>query len=162
MPSAVPARLVRPLVALSFAIAAACSPGGDPTSPGGVTTTGSYSLTGVGQNDAAPCGVSSAQSCTLTGTGANTVVVKSGSLSLMSNGSFTMTVNGTRNGATAVVGTAAGSYTETTTGLNLSLTGVSGTVPATWTTNRAQLIFVLPGQTFGMTSGTALVVFAKS
>jgi len=161
MPSAVPARFVRPLVATALLAVAACTPGGDPTGPA-ATVNGSYALTGIAQNDGAPCGLASGSGCTLTGTGANTIVVKSGSLSLLSNGTFTMSVDGTRNGANAAVASAAGSYTETAQGLSLSVTGVPVAVPATWTTNRAQLIFALPGQSFGMTGGTALVVFTKS
>lgn len=163
MPLAAPVRsLVTTAVALLLAGTTACDPASKAAGTGGVTTTGSYSLTGIAQNDDEPCAPSTGAGCTLTATGASTIVVKGGSLSLQSNGSFTMSVNGTRNGAAAVVGTAAGTYTETATGLNLSVTGVPGTIPATWTTNRAQLIFVLPGQSVGATSGTALVVFTRT
>jgi len=123
---------------------------------------GSYTLSLIDQGGAscAPA-TSSTGGCTIQGTGSSVVVLKSGSMTLLPNGTFTFSANATRDGVSESVPGLAGTWTQSNGTVSFVIPGVPVAVPATSSNGGAQLSFFLPGQVFGSTQPTVTVSFTK-
>ena len=155
---------MRPLGAIAFAFvtlqASSCPSSDEPTGSSS-DMSGTYAFTQIVQGEDS-CDPRVTAGCTIQNTGENTIVVKTGTLALAANHSFSLTVTGTQNGtANEHLATLAGTWAETETGVRFTAVGVPLAINASRTSVNNQIVFVVPGQTFSSTQAGVTVVFTK-
>jgi len=157
-----PFRAVATILVGSVLLTGAACPADELVAPSPTSAAGSYSLSLIDQSGASCAPATSATGgCTIQGTGESVVVVKSGSMALLPNGTFTFSATGTRDGAAERFEDIAGTWTEANGTVSFVVPGVPIPIPATSSGGGAQLLFVLPGQVFSSTQPMVTVAFAK-
>jgi hypothetical protein len=145
-------------LALSLFVAG-CDDDDDPTGPPSAADT--YVLVSIEEDGFAECTIG-ATGCTLNGSTTDVIVIESGTLNLQENGTWSLTVNGTRNDVDEELGTASGTWVRTSNGVTLTVTGVPVPLTGTFTSSAEdELVFVVPGTLFETTSATVTVTFDR-
>jgi hypothetical protein len=162
------ARSILPLLLI------ACGGGGDPTGlspdqaptpPPPTTTqpnaaiTGTYVVNAIGaQGGLPPCNPADPAGCPLVVTNGKTAMLKSGEVVLRTNGTTTLVITATVNGALQQIANLAGTYTAVEHNVTLTLGG-AGVAQGGWVTKGDVLSFILPPSVLG--TSTVVVIYAK-
>lgn len=132
----------------------------DPTGP--ASAAGAYLLATIEQQGFAECTLG-ATGCTINDTGTEVIVVEDATLTLNSNGSWTLVANGTRDAVDEQLATIGGTWVRTQTGVTLTVTGVTTPITGTFTTSAEdEMEFVVPGSFFDSTVGSMTLTFDRT
>jgi hypothetical protein len=148
-------------VAALLALTAAACPGDEATGPSTNSAAGAYVLASIVQ-DGEACTVSSS-GCTIENSGSSVITVTSGNLNLATDGTFTLSANGTEDGTAGLLGGGAGTWAQTSSGVSLASPLTPVALAGTWASgSSSQLVFALPGAIFGSSGGAVTVTFNKT
>jgi hypothetical protein len=154
-----PLRQLAFLVVASLVLTAGSCDDDEPTGP--ASAAGTYVLASIQEQGSAECTIGTT-GCTLNNTGTDVIVIGDGTLELLANGTFALSVDVTTNGVDDVEG-AAGTWVRTQTGVTLTVTGVPVSLTGTFSSAAAtELVFVLPANLFSQAaSGNVTITFEK-